>query len=235
MVRPAGFEPATYGLEERVSPVLNPFKINGLAVKPINQKTKILLQGIFKTDKGIIYRNILAAPVPIQWVSASITFHRSAAPRERRGCRDQCTRYAHRVASEAATAFGERGSRPFGQGSPSSRPACYPAAVVVPARCMPRNRPALASQSCIACAANSGPLSERRYSGVPWENGYNERFNGTLRREVLNAEWFTTTTQAQIVINQWLRQYNHVRPHQALNMRPPVPETLIRNGTEPGG
>jgi transposase InsO family protein len=26
------------------------------------------------------------------------------------------------------------------------------------------------------------------YPGSPWENGYNERFNGTLRKEVLNAE-----------------------------------------------
>ncbi len=25
--------------------------------------------------------------------------------------------------------------------------------------------------------------------------------------------------------------YNHIRPHQALNMRPPVPETLLKNGT----
>ncbi|MBT6285625.1 MAG: transposase [Rhodospirillaceae bacterium] len=41
----------------------------------------------------------------------------------------------------------------------------------------------------------------RIYPGSPWENGYNERFNGTLRREVLNAEWFNTTKQAQIVIN----------------------------------
>ena len=73
------------------------------------------------------------------------------------------------------------------------------------------------------------------HPGSTWENGYNKRFNGTLRREVLNAEWFTTTKQAQVVINQWLRQYNHIRPHQALNMRPPVPETLIRNGTELGG
>jgi len=69
------------------------------------------------------------------------------------------------------------------------------------------------------------------YPGSPWENGYNERFNGTLRREVLNAEWFTCIDQARTVINQWLRQYNYVRPHQALNMRPPVPETLIRIGT----
>jgi putative transposase len=64
------------------------------------------------------------------------------------------------------------------------------------------------------------------YPGSPWENGYNERFNGTLRREILNAEWFTTTRQAQTVINHWLRQYNHVRPHHALGMRPPVPETI---------
>jgi hypothetical protein len=61
------------------------------------------------------------------------------------------------------------------------------------------------------------------------EKGYNERFNGTLRSEVLNTEWFSTTDQAQIVINQWLRQYNHVRPHQALCMRSPVPEAIYRN------
>jgi hypothetical protein len=60
-----------------------------------------------------------------------------------------------------------------------------------------------------------------------WENGYNERFNGTLRKEVLNAEWFHTTRQAQVAINVWLRQYNQIRPHHALNMRPPVPETLL--------
>ena len=67
----------------------------------------------------------------------------------------------------------------------------------------------------------------RIYPGSPWENGYNERFNGTLRREVLNAEWFATTRQAQIVINTWVRQYNHIRPHHALGMRPLVPETVL--------
>ena len=68
------------------------------------------------------------------------------------------------------------------------------------------------------------------YPGSPWENGYNARFNGTLRHEVLNAEWFATTKQAQIVINTWLKQYNQIRPHQALNMRPPVPETISKSG-----
>ena len=45
----------------------------------------------------------------------------------------------------------------------------------------------------------------RIYPGSPRENGYNERFNGTLRREVLNAVWFATTRQAQVVIDGWLK------------------------------
>ena len=77
------------------------------------------------------------------------------------------------------------------------------------------------------------------YPGSPWENGFNERFNGTLRREVLNVEWFHSIKQAQVAINIWLKQYNQIRPHHALNMRPPVPETLIDNhkinGTENWG
>ena len=71
----------------------------------------------------------------------------------------------------------------------------------------------------------------RIYPGSPWENGYNEGFNGTLRRQILDAEWFMATKQAQMAINAWLKQYNHIRPHQSLNMRPPVPETLLKNGT----
>ena len=42
------------------------------------------------------------------------------------------------------------------------------------------------------------------YPGSVWENGHNERFNGTLRKEALNAEWCTTTMHAQIVIDHWL-------------------------------
>ena len=67
------------------------------------------------------------------------------------------------------------------------------------------------------------------YPGSPWENGYNERFNGTLRREVLNAEWFHSIKQAQVAINVWPTEYNHIRPHNALGMLPPAPETLLEN------
>ena len=65
------------------------------------------------------------------------------------------------------------------------------------------------------------------YPGSPWRNGYNERFNGTLRREVLNAEWSHSTKQAQIAINVRLKQYKRIRSHHALIIRPPVPETLL--------
>ena len=47
----------------------------------------------------------------------------------------------------------------------------------------------------------------------------------------LNAEWFSNLKQAQAVINRWLKKYNHVRPNQALNMKPPVPETALQGGT----
>ena len=70
----------------------------------------------------------------------------------------------------------------------------------------------------------------RIYPGSPGENGCNERFKGTLRREILDADWFARTKQAQTAINIWLKQYNHIRPHQALNVRLTVPETLLKNG-----
>jgi len=91
------------------------------------------------------------------------------------------------------------------------------------------NGPAFLSASFKAWLLRVGIQPIQIYPGSPWVNGYNERFNGTLLREVLNAEWFATTRQAQVAINQWLRQYNHIPPHHALGMRPPVPETILVN------
>jgi transposase InsO family protein len=36
--------------------------------------------------------------------------------------------------------------------------------------------------------------------GSPWENGYNESFNGRLRGEFLNGEVFYTLREAQILV-----------------------------------
>lgn len=46
--------------------------------------------------------------------------------------------------------------------------------------------------------------------GSPWENGFNESFNGTLRDEVLNREIFYTLKEAQILIERWRNEYNGV-------------------------
>jgi putative transposase len=63
--------------------------------------------------------------------------------------------------------------------------------------------------------------------GSPWENGYIESFNGKLRDELLNREVFTTLTEAKVLIEQWRREYNQVRPHSALGYRPPAPEAVL--------
>jgi len=67
--------------------------------------------------------------------------------------------------------------------------------------------------------------------GSPWENGYNESFNGRLRDELLDGEIFYTLQEAQILIEQWRKHYNHVRPHSALGYKPPAP--LVLSGATP--
>ncbi len=51
--------------------------------------------------------------------------------------------------------------------------------------------------------------------GSPWENGYCESFNSKLRDELLNGEIFTTLREAQVLIENWRRHYNAVRPHSS--------------------
>ena len=62
--------------------------------------------------------------------------------------------------------------------------------------------------------------------GSPWENGYNESFNGKLRDECLNGEIFYSLKEAQVIIEQWRRHYNTRRPHSSLGYRPPAPMTI---------
>ena len=63
--------------------------------------------------------------------------------------------------------------------------------------------------------------------GSPWENGYNESFNGKLRDEVLNREVFYNLKEAKVIIERWRQEYNTVRPHSSLGYRPPAPEAIM--------
>jgi transposase InsO family protein len=65
--------------------------------------------------------------------------------------------------------------------------------------------------------------------GSPWENGYIESFNGKLRDELLNGEIFTTLLEAKVLIENWRREYNTIRPHSSLGYKPPAPETVMPN------
>ena len=47
-----------------------------------------------------------------------------------------------------------------------------------------------------------------------------------LRDELLNGEIFYSLKEAQIVIEQWRKHYNTVRPHSSLGYRPPAPQTM---------
>ena len=62
--------------------------------------------------------------------------------------------------------------------------------------------------------------------GSPWENGYNESFNGRLRDELLNGEIFYTLKEAKVLIEQWRNHYNTIRPHNALGYRSPARSTF---------
>ena len=52
--------------------------------------------------------------------------------------------------------------------------------------------------------------------GRPVENGFIESFNGRLRDECLNAEWFVSLTDARQKLAKFREHYNHERPHSAL-------------------
>lgn len=62
--------------------------------------------------------------------------------------------------------------------------------------------------------------------GSPWQNGFVESFNGKLRDECLNREWFTTRRETKIVIERWRQFYNNERPHSSLGNKTPEQRRL---------
>jgi putative transposase len=58
--------------------------------------------------------------------------------------------------------------------------------------------------------------------GCPWQNGFGERFNGTVRDECLHMHVFHSVAEARIVLATYRRQYNEARPHSSLGYRTPT-------------
>ena len=70
-------------------------------------------------------------------------------------------------------------------------------------------------------ADRAGGHGRLHREGSPQQNAFVERFNGTMRDEVLNGEVFETLLEARVVINDWRRRYNEERPHRGLGMLTP--------------
>ena len=58
--------------------------------------------------------------------------------------------------------------------------------------------------------------------GSPWKNGFVESFNGKLRDELLNREWFRSRTEAKVLIERWRHFDNEQRPHSAHRYQTPA-------------
>jgi len=72
--------------------------------------------------------------------------------------------------------------------------------------------------------------------GKPWQNGLNESFNGKFRDECLGMHWFKNRFDAKMLIEEFRREYNEVRPHSSLGQLTPLEfkQRLLTTKTQEG-
>ena len=92
----------------------------------------------------------------------------------------------------------------------------------VPAYLRSDNGPELVAHRVKEWLAAQGTQTLYIEPGSPWQNARGESFNGRLRDECLNIEWFYGLREAQVMVENWRRFYNEERPHSSLNYRTPV-------------
>jgi len=63
--------------------------------------------------------------------------------------------------------------------------------------------------------------------GKPIQNSLVERFNGTCRRKLLNANWFFHLNQVRELASEWMDEYNFERPHAGLGRCRICPARII--------
>ena len=83
------------------------------------------------------------------------------------------------------------------------------------------NGPEFVSRAILEWLQTAGINTAFTDPGKPWQNGADESFNGKLRDECLSLEWFRSRAEAAVVIENWRRHYNAVRPHSSLNYLTP--------------
>ena len=63
--------------------------------------------------------------------------------------------------------------------------------------------------------------------GEPTQNAYIERFNGTFRRDVLNAYVFKSIKEVDEITSKWIIDYNYNIPHQSLKNKTPMEYVFV--------
>ena len=58
--------------------------------------------------------------------------------------------------------------------------------------------------------------------GEPTDNAFIESFNGRVRQECLNENWFLSLEDARQKVEKWRQEYNNERPHSALGQMAPA-------------
>jgi putative transposase len=83
------------------------------------------------------------------------------------------------------------------------------------------NGPEFTAKKMIIWATNNGVTMRFIDPGKPIQNAYIESFNGRMRDECLNQNWFLNLNEARRTISNWKEDYNTKRPHSSLNNRTP--------------
>ena len=84
------------------------------------------------------------------------------------------------------------------------------------------NGPEFRGRALAAWSEERGVRLEFIQPGKPAQNAYIESFNGRLRDECLNANWFTSLSDARRKVETWRLDYNQQRPHSSLDYLPPA-------------
>jgi len=92
----------------------------------------------------------------------------------------------------------------------------------LPLRIQTDNGPEFVSLALDKWAYENGVTLDFYRLGKPTDNPFVESFNGSLRDECLNTNWFMSLEDAQEKIETWRQDYNHLRPKSSLNDVPPV-------------
>ena len=90
------------------------------------------------------------------------------------------------------------------------------------------NGPEFRGRVLTAWSEERGVRLEFIQPGKPTQNAYIESFNGRLRDECLNANWFTSLSDARRKIETWRQDYNQHRPHSSLSYLPPAEFARMR-------